>query len=95
MNENRNICPVCGYDKLFEVPYDSLQYPSYEICPCCGFEFGVDDEDKGFTFKTYREKWIKEGYHFYILEEKPDEWNEKVLAKQLENIKKVNYKPRI
>lgn len=95
MTKNRNICPVCGYDKLLEPPYDQHQYPTYEICGCCGFEYGVDDGDKGYTFKAYREKWIKEGFPFNSPDEKPKEWDEEMMRKQLENTKKVDYKPRI
>lgn len=40
------ICPICGYDKLLEPPYDEYNNPSYEICPCCGFEYGFDDQDQ-------------------------------------------------
>lgn len=34
---------------------------SYEICPCCRFEFGVTDDDRGFTYGLWRKRWIDEG----------------------------------
>ena len=40
--EKKNTCPVCNYDGLFDPPYDENGYGSYEICPCCGFQFGLD-----------------------------------------------------
>ena len=40
-----HMCPVCGYIGLNEQPYDDNGCPSYEICSCCGFEFGFDDID--------------------------------------------------
>ena len=43
LQEKQNICPVCNYDGLFDPPYDENGYGSYEICPCCGFQFGLDD----------------------------------------------------
>jgi hypothetical protein len=35
-------CPVCGLDGLQE-PGDA-EFASFEICPCCGTEFGYDDD---------------------------------------------------
>jgi hypothetical protein len=32
---------------------------SYEICPSCGFQFGVSDDDDGFTYASWREQWKK------------------------------------
>ena len=40
---DKNTCPVCGYDGLYEPPYNEKGSGSYEICPCCGFQFGYDD----------------------------------------------------
>ena len=71
------ICPVCGYDKLDEPPYKD-GYPTYEICPYCGFEYGFDDDSEGHTFDSYREKWVNEGYKFAWLESKPLDWNEEL-----------------
>jgi len=89
------ICPVCGYDKLEGIPYDEYGYPMYEICSCCGFEFGFDDESEGMSFEEYRKKWIEEGFNFRWKEDKPSLWDFNTLEKQLENIKKVNYKSRV
>ena len=43
----KNICPVCGYSHLKEGPCDEFGCSTYEICPCCGFEFGFDDDSEG------------------------------------------------
>lgn len=89
------ICPVCGFDELFEPPYDSFGYPSHENCPCCGFEFGFDDSSKGFSFKEYRTQWIKSGFQWFSSERTTKTWNKELLNKQLLNIEKVNfYQPR-
>ena len=37
-----NICPVCGYDGLDEPAFDERGVGSDDICPCCGFQFGLD-----------------------------------------------------
>jgi hypothetical protein len=77
------ICPICGYDKLDEKPYDNDGNPSYEICPCCGFEFGFDDESEGKSFEGYREEWLHNGVEWFDLKLKPKDWN---LKTQLKNI---------
>jgi len=69
------ICPVCGYDGLEELPYNEYGNPSYEICHCCGFEYGFDDLDQGYSFKKYREDWIEDGKKWFSPENKPDNWN--------------------
>jgi transcription elongation factor Elf1 len=62
-------CPICGYDKLNKPPYDEQGNESFDICSCCGFEFGYDDLHSGYTFESYRIKWISEGAEWF---HKPD-----------------------
>lgn len=52
-------CPVCGYGDLDEPP-ERNGVASHEICPSCGFEFGVTDAG-GVTYATWREFWVKSG----------------------------------
>ena len=58
-------CPVCAYPKLQEPPRSPSGGGSYEICPSCGFQFGVDDDDKGLTFEQARERWIAGGMKWH------------------------------
>ena len=41
-----------------------LGEPSYQVCPSCGYEFGLDDEPgggrAGTSFSEHREKWLGE-----------------------------------
>lgn len=79
-------CPVCGYDGLDEPPYidNDVFTGSFEICSCCGFQYGVDDLDKGMTHEAYRNQWIKEGAPWFSrLTIKPSNWN---LRQQLMSI---------
>jgi hypothetical protein len=41
----RHICPLCGYPDLKDPPYDLYGAPSFDICPCCGCEFGYKRDD--------------------------------------------------
>jgi len=54
-------CPVCGFSELEEAPRNAKNEASYEICPSCGFQFGVSDDDEGVTYEHWRSKWIEAG----------------------------------
>jgi hypothetical protein len=55
------MCPVCGYPDLMELPRRLDGGGSDEICPSCGFQFGFDDDDRGFSFDMWRQDWIERG----------------------------------
>ena len=78
-----HLCPVCGYDGLTEPPYDREGNPSYEICSCCGFEFGYDDQSQGDTFSVYRKKWLAEGAKWFSPEKKPENWSLKAQLRRI------------
>ncbi|MCB1215194.1 MAG: hypothetical protein KDK66_06940 [Deltaproteobacteria bacterium] len=80
-------CPICGYPNLEENPRSEADGPSYEICPCCAFEFGYDDDDQGYTYDQWREEWISAGMPWRGSKEIPQNWDPK---KQLENLKKIS-----
>ncbi len=74
-------CPICGYDSLDEPPYsENNQIPSWDICDCCGMEFGTCSK---VYFDEYRKKWILDGSKWFLEKSKPKNWN---LINQLENI---------
>jgi hypothetical protein len=54
-------CPVCGYPDLKRSPRTDVSGGSYEICPSCGFQFGVSDDDRGFSYEDWRSRWEKRG----------------------------------
>ena len=67
-----NICPVCGFVGLYEPPYDARGYGSYEICPACGFQFGLDDDpDREPAHLAWRARWIEEGCPWFSSTRKP------------------------
>ena len=68
-------CPVCGYGALKEAPYDSSGSGSFEICPCCGFEFGYDDQSEGKSHADYRKDWLAKGAEWFMPQYKPKRWN--------------------
>jgi hypothetical protein len=69
------LCPVCGYDQLCEPPRSETGGGSYEICPSCGFEFGVSDDDRGFTYEAWRAEWVRRGMPWNGQGAPPVNWN--------------------
>lgn len=55
-------CPVCGYSGLDEPAYSpKTGLGSYQICPSCGYEYGVTDEDSGISHDEWRKRWVEAG----------------------------------
>ncbi len=76
----KNICPVCGYDNLIDPAYRE-GVESFEICPSCGFQFGITDDDQGFSHEEWRQRWIRDGMNWNDTgpggreKERPPNWN--------------------
>jgi len=68
-------CPVCGYPKLREKPRTASGGGSFEICPSCGFQFGVTDDDEGYNYAQWRRRWIAKGMQWSSESMKPADWN--------------------
>jgi len=79
------VCPVCGYPSLDEVPRPPFGGGSYEICPSCGFQFGVSDDDRGYSYRAWRAKWIDRGMPWDSegVRDAPEGWDP---ARQLQNV---------
>jgi hypothetical protein len=78
------MCPVCGYAELDDPPREPTGGGSYEICPSCGFQFGVSDSDRGYTYSTWRSDWISRGMPWSSVGiVRPQMWNPQA---QLENL---------
>lgn len=93
------ICPICGYPDLEEAPLNYIENetrfysynkgaPTYEICPCCGIEFGYGDYEK--SWEQIRKEWIESGYKWRHPKYKPNNWDPK---KQLQNLEKISKEP--
>ena len=76
-----------AYEHLHDLPVDvnllppyanHFGMPSYEVCDCCGFEFGNDDEPGTSTplsFQKYLEDWITRGAHWSSPKKRPLDWS--------------------
>jgi hypothetical protein len=67
-------CRVCGLTQD-DLPWGiDGNSPNYEICDCCGVEFGNEDYKYESVLK-YRENWIKKGMLWFNKKNKPLEWD--------------------
>jgi hypothetical protein len=58
--DGRRHCRVCGYEDDEEPWGADGRTPSFEICPCCGVEYGYEDSTV-IGIRRYRESWIRSG----------------------------------
>jgi hypothetical protein len=77
------LCPVCGYDQMDAPPRN------YEICSCCGTEFGNDDAF--LSHSQLRQQWLDHGAPWFF-RQPPLGWNPYL---QLMRAKLPYVKPRV
>ena len=77
-------CPVCGFPNLAEPPRAKNGGASYEICPSCGFQFGVSDDDEKISYAEWRTTWRKAGMKWASQQPRPKNWNTASQLKHLE-----------
>ena len=90
-NKLLKCCRVCGLEYTDYYPWgEDGQSATYDICVCCGCEFGYDDDEnasgKG-TF-AYRQEWFDKGIPLNApnSEYLPTYWTVNHLKSQLSNI---------
>jgi hypothetical protein len=72
----RYLCPVCGYEGLQDPPRSLTGGGSYEICPSCGFQFGVSDDDQAIDYARWRAEWVRRGMPWCSVgQPPPPSWN--------------------
>lgn len=79
----KHFCPVCGFAELSEPARSQSGGGSYEICPSCGFQFGVSDDDEGYTYAEWREEWKKNGMKWAGTRPSPKNWDPGAQLKKL------------
>jgi hypothetical protein len=58
------------------------QSPSFDICACCGAEFGYEDCQLA-AVRRYREQWLSGGAKWWDPKFEPEGWS---LDEQLRNV---------
>lgn len=93
MDPVRYLCPVCGYDGLFDPPWRG-DSPSDDICPSCGIQFGYHDAAGGDLvrrqeiYREWRERWIEQGmpWHSASVEPPPANWDPTVQLRRVTSV---------
>ncbi len=68
-------CPVCGFPYLKDPALPPDGNPSFEICPSCGYQFGVTDEQEGIGYATWREQWVAGRMQWQGRDSPPRSWD--------------------
>ncbi len=77
-------CPACGWDDQISPPMDTLGYPSYDICSCCGIQYGYHDI-MGITYRAWRDKWVRNGMRWNSYSDPPPDWDPVRQLKKLQD----------
>jgi hypothetical protein len=75
-------CRVCGLNQGVEPWGKDGETPSFDICTCCGVQFGYEDCDI-LSVKKFRAEWLNNGAHWSWAKNKPENWS---LEEQMQNI---------
>lgn len=73
-NDQTLFCRVCGLEQPYPQYGDNGNSPTYEICACCGVEFGYEDTTVQ-SAQKFRENWIGDGLKWFSPSEKPANWS--------------------
>jgi hypothetical protein len=60
---------------LREPPRSKRSGGSFEICPSCGFQFGVTDDDQGLSYEQWRKTWRDGGMKWSSQRTPPADWD--------------------
>lgn len=72
---NNNVCKICGLEFGDFYPWGEYgDLASFDICPCCGVEWGYEDCNEESSIR-YRTSWINNGMNWFQPEKKPKNWN--------------------
>lgn len=82
---SKYICAFCGCNELRFPQWDSEGFPSNEICICCGFQSGFDDDkDNPESIEEYRIRWINGGANWFSSSKpKTSDWDLTVQIKRI------------
>jgi len=83
-NENKLACRVCGKLQCDPPWGEGGQCPTYDICDCCGVEFGYGDCTLK-AVRAFRDRWLANGPNWKYPKEMPTNWSLEEQLKQIPN----------
>lgn len=81
-NKKSNFCRICGLDQKENPWGKDNNTPNFEICACCGAEFGYNDCNIH-AIRKYRNEWLLNNAEWFDSKKKPFNWS---LEMQMKNI---------
>ncbi|PRX63213.1 hypothetical protein B0I32_111207 [Nonomuraea fuscirosea] len=72
-NNGDPYCRVCGLLQATPPWGDDGRSPTWEICACCGTEFGYQDATPAGVLRA-RQAWTAKGYPWFQESERPPGW---------------------
>jgi NAD(P)-dependent dehydrogenase (short-subunit alcohol dehydrogenase family) len=82
-----HVCPVCGFIGLSQWPRSLSGGASFEICVSCGYQHGVDDDDKHISHAAWRERWLVGGARWASSNPAPKNRDASALAARVTPVK--------
>ena len=79
MSANKFTCRVCGLRQPIAPWGKDDKTPTFEICDCCGVEFGYEDATPE-AISRYRSVWVAKGFEWFNKKRRPKGWS---VAEQL------------
>ena len=67
-------CRVCGLEHQDEPWGLDGKSPTFDICICCGVEFGYQDTTPE-SAARFRARWLDDGANWRDPKKKPDDWD--------------------
>jgi hypothetical protein len=76
-DRDKYLCRVCGLDHYPDMPWgDNGKRPSHDICPCCGIEFGYEDDGSVADLADDRKHWVEvKNCKWFTPKRKPADWD--------------------
>jgi hypothetical protein len=67
-------CRVCGFSNEAPPWGTDGKTPLFDMCPCCGVEFGYEDAT-ALGARGYRDEWLARGAQWHDPACKPEAWD--------------------
>lgn len=83
-NQESYFCRVCGKRQDEPIWGEDDQSPTFNICDCCGVEFGYEDCNLEAVY-AFRKKWLQESNKWWNPKAQSKNWS---LEEQMKNIPK-------
>ena len=75
-------CRICGFHNEYFPWGEDGEKPNFELCPCCGVQFGKEDVTLE-SIQKYRKEWLRKGGRCFIKKDRPENWD---IDEQMRNI---------